>query len=149
MALREYTAAAVHGRLRTQLGFRTVLMQDDVYVAPSVDWLRTFVPPLPSRFGQYVVNRNDCDKAAFGAKYFAHYSLRKTQAAGERGVTFAIAAVDLAAADVLGVRGPGVHAVNLVLCSDDEWYYLEPQTARWENYDRVRRDLSAGLWVVV
>lgn len=103
--------------------------RDARFFCPSTAWLTEFGLWLKdqNRATPWIAEKFDCDDFAIRAIDRATESLCRNSHINDCGHSFCYAEIELSG-NVLGIDGPGSHAVNFVRCSDTlAWHYFEPQ----------------------
>lgn len=128
-------------------GFETVVsFSDRRYSQPSKAWVEKFGDWVskhqPSKFAP---DSFDCDDFARWARFRASMTLIKNPAlvAKESTHTFIEAWVYIKAGRKLNdVAGGQTHATNLVLASDDKFYWFEPQNGRITSFNKAKASIE-------
>ena len=120
---------------------------DERYFCPALGWLREFSEYLVWSQENYKVEKYDCDNFAMAAAVKANIALNRNKKIKDADSAFFFAVIMLASgASLNGVQGDfifgGLHATNLVRCSDNEWYFFEPQSGESKNAKDVLSDNS-------
>ena len=102
---------------------------DARYFLPSKQWLDEFGEWIRMNAPEaYQTETFDCDDFANWAKVMASESAAKSNEVRDAGAAFFVCGISNPN-DLLGATG-AAHALNLVLCDDENWYFFEPQSGQ-------------------
>lgn len=135
------------------LGFKPgeFRMMDAEYFCPSYEWLTKFGAWLGRRNATYIEESYDCDDFAFDARCKATESHKKAswlnpESRLGKNVGHTVGIVFL---NCDTPQGPDHHAMNMVLCSDDQWYFLEPQNGTVEHYETAKSKIHKLHYAII
>lgn len=119
--MKPVAVATLHQKLKSA-GFHEIRLSDENYVAPSREWLGEFAAYLKRNTPSYFPQKFDCENFTRWAACEADKALYASESS-DAGHTFGEAACV--------IRDDGgrfvAHALNVVLCEDEQLYVLEPQ----------------------
>lgn len=128
----------LHSKLKG-VGFREIRLTDESYVAPSLEWVKEFAAYLRQNQPNYFAQKFDCENFARWAACEADKSLYNNPDIKDAGHTFGEASC------VIETNGRfGGHAMNIVLCDDENLYAFEPNGGVVTPVDEF-----AGVWTTV
>lgn len=135
------TATQIVGEL-AELGIFPEALCDEFYFCPSLEWLQEYIHWFwQNNPYKYKKEKFDCDNFAKRAWAQADESLQENRDIQDCDHTFCMVKLNLLKT-LNGVSGPGYHATNMVRCSNNIWYFAEPQSGE---IHEVKTAIADGL----